>query len=74
IGIEEIAQTFKEIYPGMGEVYLHQHEESFSRSIEKDPILETFKSQKSLSFKEEIEDFKNNFSFSRRAELAIPGV
>lgn len=72
IGIEEIVKTLKDIYPGMGEVYLNQHEESFSRSIEKDPKLEQFKSDKPITFKDEIVEFKNNFSFSKRAQLSIP--
>ncbi|TVQ10173.1 MAG: SDR family oxidoreductase [Bacteroidetes bacterium] len=64
LSIAEIAEVIREIYPFMEVLYIDQHLVMREIKVEQDNRISPLMDVSPVSVKEELMDFKNNFSFS----------
>lgn len=69
LSVSGIAETIKEIYPHMDMIYVNQHLVMREIKVEKDERIEPLKTTTPISFKEELINFKNKFSFSSHFDM-----
>lgn len=70
ISIEHIAKVIKEIYPSLDMIFVNQHLVMREIKVLKDERIMPLISLPAVSFKEELERFRDKFSFSTKAWLA----
>ncbi len=69
LSVSGIAETIKEIYPHMDMIYVNQHLVMREIKVEKDERIEPLKTTTPISFREELINFKNKFSFSSHFDM-----
>jgi UDP-glucose 4-epimerase len=68
LSIFGIANTIKEIYPHMDMIFVNQHLVMREIKVERDLRLEPYRTINPISFKQELLNFKDKFSFSSQFE------